>query len=191
MQVVIYRNIKGNFQFKAFDWWKTYANLLGFRINEHYTKHTKTVTVYKGEATATFNIFYYEYGSRLCLDYLRLEPANPQLVKLIDHLIEDMKLSGEKHTINESNRTYTYLKEGKAVNHDQNQDQNQDQNHEQSKFELLLKRETIFGFVHLALDRMIEYKRLGKLNKVAEIKENLEYYKKYLNQLTQQIINSD
>ena len=61
---------------------------------------------------------------------------------------------------------------------------------ESSKFELLLIRETIFGLVHLSLDRMIEFQRLGHLDKVEEIKETFEDYRRWLNQLTEQINNS-
>lgn len=182
MQVVIYRNIKGNFQSEAYEWWKSYANLLEFMIDEHNTENTSTITVYQGETTATFTIFNSESGPHLCLDYLRLEPANPQLVKLIDYLIQDMNLSGEKHIIHESVRTYTFFEEGKVVN--------TVHSNESSKFELLLIRETIFGLVHLSLDRMIEFQRLGNLDKVAEIKETFDDYRKILNKLTEQINNS-
>ena len=61
---------------------------------------------------------------------------------------------------------------------------------ESSKFELLLIRETIFGLVHLSLDRMIEFQRLGHLDKVEEIKETFEDYRRWLNELTEQINNS-
>ena len=52
-----------------------------------------------------------------------------------------------------------------------------------SKFELLLIRETIFGLVHLSLDRMIEFQHLGHLEKVEEIKEIFEDYRKWLDQI--------
>ena len=179
MQVVIYRNIKGNFQSQAFKWWKSFASLLGFMVDEHVTKNTNTITIYKGKEAATFTIFHAESNPHLCLDYLRLEPADPQLVKLIDSLIRDMSLSGEKHIIDESVRTCTFFNEGKVVNTDHSD--------EQSKFELLLIRETIFGFVHLSLDRMIEFQRSGNLEKIDEIKKNIVDYQKWLNQLTEKI----
>ena len=182
MQVVIYRNIKGDFQYEAYDRWKSFANQLGFKIDEHNTKNTSTITVYQGETAATFTIFSSESGPHLCLDYLRLEPVNPQLVKLIDYLIQDMNLSGEKHMIHESVRTYTFFQEGKVVK--------TDDSNESSKFELLLIRETIFGLVHLSLDRMIEFQRLGHLDKVEEIKETFEDYRRWLNEITEQINNS-
>ena len=182
MQVVIYRNIKGDFQNEAYEWWKFFANLQGFKIDEHNTKNTNTITVYKGVTAATFTIFSSVSGPHLSLDYLRLEPVNPHLVKLIDYLIQDMNLSGEKHMIHKSVRTYTLFQEGKVVK--------MDDRNESSKFELLLIRETIFGLVHLSLDRMIEFQRLGHLDKVGEIKETFENYRKWLNQLTEKINNS-
>lgn len=182
MKIVIYRNLNGNFQFKAFKQWKSIAGQLGFQIEEHVTKNTSTITVYRDMNTATFTIFYSKSGAQLCLDYLRLEPADPQLVKLIDRLIQEMNLSGEKHTITESVRSCTFFNKGKAVD--------SGHIHEQSKFELLLIRETILGFVHLSLDRMIEFQRSGNLDKVTEIKESLSDYQKYLDQLTEQINNS-
>ena len=182
MQVVIYRNIKGDFQYEAYELWKFFANLLGFLIEEHNTKNTSTITVYQGETAATFTIFYPESGPHLCLDYLRLKHASPQLLKLIDYLIQDLNLSGEKHMIHESVRTSTFFKEGKVVK--------TDDCHKSSKFELLLIRETIFGLVHLSLDRMIKFQRLGHLDKVAEIKETFEDYRRWLNQLTAEINNS-
>ena len=182
MQVVIYRNFKGNFQDETFKWWKSFAIQLGFIIEEHNTKNTSTVTVYQGETAATFTIFSSESGPHLCLDYLHLEPVSPQLVKLIDYLIQDLNLSGEKHMIHESVRTYTLFQEGKVV-------KMADCN-ESSKFELLLIRETIFGLVHLSLDRMIEFQRLGHLDKVEEIKETFEDYRRWLNEITEQINNS-
>src|SRR5690348_6917075 len=108
MQVVIYRNIKGDFQYEAYEWWKTFAHLQGFIIDEHNTKNTSTITVYQGETAATFTIFSSVSGPHLSLDYLRLEPVNPQLVKLIDYLIQEMNLFGEKHMIHESVRTSTF-----------------------------------------------------------------------------------
>ena len=182
MQVVIYRNIKGDFQYEAYDRWKSFANQLGFKIDEHNTKNTSTITVYQGETAATFTIFSSVSGPHLSLDYLRLEPVNPQLVKLIDYLIQDLNLSGEKHMIHESVRTYTLFQEGKVVK--------MDDSNESSKFELLLIRETIFGLVHLSLDRMIEFQRLGHLDKVEEIKETFEDYRRWLNEITEQINNS-
>ena len=182
MQVVIYRNIKGDFQYEAYEWWKTFAHLQGFIIDEHNTKNTSTITVYQGETAATFTIFSSVSDPHLSLDYLRLEPVKPQLVKLIDYLIQDLNLSGEKHMIHESVRTSTFFKKGKVVK--------TDDCHKSSKFELLLIRETIFGLVHLSLDRMIEFQRLGHLDKVEEIKETFEDYRRWLNQLTEQINNS-
>ena len=129
-----------------------------------------------------FTIFSSESGPHLRLDYLRLEPVNPQLVKLIDYLIQDLNLSGEKHMIHESVRTYTLFQEGKVVK--------MDDRNESSKFELLLIRETIFGLVHLSLDRMIEFQRLGQLDKAEEIKETFEDYRRWLNEITEQINNS-
>ena len=182
MQVVIYRNIKGDFQYEAYDRWKSFANQLGFKIDEHNTKNTSTITVYQGETAATFTIFSSVSGPHLSLDYLRLEPVNPQLVKLIDSLIQEMNLFGEKHMIHESVRTSIFYQEGKVVN--------TNYSNESSKFELLLIRETIFGLVHLSLDRMIEYQRLGQLDKAEEIKETFEDYRRWLNELTEQINNS-
>ena len=182
MQVVIYRNIKGDFQYEAYEWWKTFAHLQGFIIDEHNTKNTNTITVYQGETAATFTIFSSVSGPHLSLDYLRLEPVNPHLVKLIDYLIQDMSLSGEKHVIHESVRTYIFYQEGKIVN--------TNHSNESAKFELLLIRETIFGLVHLSLDRMIKFQRLGHLDKVEEIKETFEDYRRWLNEITEQINNS-
>jgi hypothetical protein len=182
MQVVIYRNIKGDFQYEAFEWWKSFVKQLGFLIDEHNTKNTSTITVYQDETAATFTIFYSESGPHLCLNYLRLKPANPHLVKLIDSLIQNLNLSGEKHMIHESDRTFTIFQEGKVVK--------TDHRNKSSTFELLLIKETIFGHVHLSLDRMIEFQRLGHLDKVAEIKETFEDYRRWLNQLTAQINNS-
>ena len=182
MQVVIYRNIKGDFQYEAYDRWKSFANQLGFKIDEHNTKNTSTITVYQGETAAIFTIFSSESAPQLCLDYLRLDPVSPQLVNLIDYLIEEMNLFGEKHMIHESVRTYTLFQEGKVV---KMADCNKS-----SKFELLLIRETIFGLVHLSLDRMIEYQRLGQLDKAEEIKETFEDYRRWLNEITEQINNS-
>lgn len=182
MQVVIYRNIKGDFQYEAYDRWKSFANQLGFKIDEHNTKNTSTITVYQGETAATFTTFSSVSGPHLSLDYLRLEPSDPHLVELIDYLIQEMNLSGEKHMIHESVRTYTFYQEGKVVK--------TDHSNESSKFELLLIRETIFGLVHLSLDRMIEFQRLGQLDKVEEIKETFEDYRRWLNEITKQINNS-
>ena len=138
----------------------------------------------KGETAATFTIFSSVSGPHLKLTYyLRLEPVNPHLVKLIDYLIQDMILSGEKHIIHESVRTSTFYQEGKVVN--------TNYSNESSKFELLLKRETIFGLVHSSLDRMIEFQRLGHFDKVEEMKETFEDYRRWLNELTEQINNLD
>lgn len=182
MQVVIYRNIKGNFHSEAYEWWKIFATLLGFMIDEHNTENTRTITVYQGETETSFTIFNSESGPHLCLDYLRLEPVNPQLVKLIDYLIQDMSLSGEKHTIHESVCTCTFFQDGKAVK--------TDHRNESSNFDLLLMKETIFGLVHLSLDRMVEFQRLGDLDKVTEIKETLEVYRNDLNKLIKKINKS-
>ena len=75
-----------------------------------------------------------------------------------------------------------FYQEGKVVN--------TNDSNESSKFELLLIRETIFGLVHLSLDRMIEFQRLGHLDKVEEIKETFEDYRRWLNEITEQINNS-
>jgi hypothetical protein len=179
VEVVIYRNIKGEFQPIAFKWWKSFASLLGFMLDEHVTKNTSTITVYRIDKAATFTIFHSGPEPHLCLDYLRLEPADPQLVKLIDCLIQRMSLSGEKHIIHESVRTSTFFNEGKVVNANHSDDL--------SKFELLLIRETIFGFVHLSLDRMIEFQHSGNLERVAEVLKNISHYQKCLDKLNEQI----
>jgi hypothetical protein len=179
VEVVIYRNIKGDFQHKAFKWWKSFASLLGFMLDEHVTKNTSTITVYRREEAATFTIFHSESESQLCLDYLRLQPADPKLVKLIDGLIQHMSLSGEKHIIDESVRTSTFFNGGKVVNADLSNDL--------SKFELLLIRETIFGFIHLSLDRMIEFQQSGNSERLAEVLKNISHYQKWLDKLNEQI----
>ncbi len=179
MKTIIYRNIKGKFQPESFKEWKSFANLLGFMLDEHSTKNTSTVTVYRGEEAATFTIFHSESESHLSLDYLRLEPADPQLVELLDHLIFQMSLSGEKYRIDEDHRITSFFHEGKVVH----------TNHRNilSKFELLLERETILGFVHLSLDRMIEAQRSGYLERAAEIKETISEYEELLNKLNELI----
>jgi hypothetical protein len=179
VEVIIYRNIKGNFHPKAFEWWKSFTNLLGFMLDEKATKNTNTITVYQDQKVATFTIFHTEPEPHLCLNYLRLKPADPQLAKLIDSLIQHMSLSGEKHIIDESIRISTFFIEGKVVSADHNDDR--------SKFDLLLLRETIFGFVHLSLDRMIEFQCSGNLEGVAEIKGTLSHYKTFLIKLNEQI----
>jgi hypothetical protein len=148
-------------------------------LDEHYTKNTSTLTIYRKEETAIFTIFHYDSEPHFCLDYLRLEPAAPQLVKLIDSLIQYMSLTGEKHTIDESVRKSTFFNEGKVVKTNKNDDF--------SKFELLLLRETIFGFIHLSLDRMVEFQRSGNLKEVAEIKENISQHHNFLTKLNEQI----
>jgi hypothetical protein len=179
VEVVIYRNIKGDFQPKAFKWWKSFASLLGFMLDEYVTKNTSTITIYRREEAATFTIFHSESESQLCLDYLRLQPADPQLVKLIDGLIQHMSLSGEKHIIDESVRTSTFFNGGKVVNADLSNDL--------SKFELLLIRETIFGFIHLSLDRMIEFQHSGNWEREAEVLKNISHYQKWLDKLNEEI----
>ncbi len=179
MEIVIYRNIEGKFQPEVFKEWQSFASLLGFMLDEHFTKNTSTITVYRREETAIFTIFHYDSEPHFCLDYLRLKPADPQLVKLMDSLIQYMSLSGEKHTIDESFRKSTFFKEGKVVN--------ADKNNNFSKFELLLLRETILGFIHLSLDRMVEFRRTGNLKGVAEIKEIISQHHKFLTKLNEQI----
>ena len=102
MKVVIYRNIKGKFQPKSFELWKSFARQLGFMLDEHFTKNTSTITVYPREETAIFTIFRYDSEPHLCLDYLRLKPANSKVIKLIDSLIQYISLSGEKQILEES-----------------------------------------------------------------------------------------
>ena len=182
MQVVIYRNIKGDFQYEAYDRWKSFANQLGFKSMNITQKTLAPLPYIKVKTAAIFTIFSSESAPQLRLDYLRLEPVKPQLVKLIDYLIQDLNLSGEKHMIHESVRTYTFFQEGKVV---KMADCNKS-----SKFEFLLIRETIFGLVHLSLDRMIEFQCLGHLDKVEEIKKTFEDYRRWLNEITKQINNS-
>ncbi len=112
--IVIYRNIKGIFEPTAFELWKSYASLFGCRLNEYTTKNNRTITVYRKEENAAFTIFHSEPEPYLYLDYLRLEPADPQLVKLIDRLIYQMSLSGEKQVIGESIRASTFFNKGKV-----------------------------------------------------------------------------
>ena len=64
---------------------------------------------------------------------------------------------------------------------------NADLSNDLSKFELLLIRETIFGFIHLSLDRMIEFQHSGNLEKVAEVLKNISHYQKWLDKLNEQI----
>ena len=64
---------------------------------------------------------------------------------------------------------------------------NADKNNNFSKFELLLLRETILGFIHLSLDRMVEFRRTGNLKGVAEIKEIISQHHKFLTKLNEQI----
>ena len=169
-------NIKGDFEYEAYEWSKTVAHLQGFKIDEHNTKNTSTITVYQGETAATFTIFSSVSGPHLRLDYLRLEPVNPHLVKLIDSLIKEMNLFGEKHMIHESVHTSIFFQEGKVVN-------TRIIVIKVSKFELLLIRETIFDIVHLSLDRIIKFQRLGHLDKVEGIKETFEDYRRWLNEI--------
>lgn len=179
MDVVVYRNIKGKFQSKAYKWWKSFVSLLGFSLEEHHTKNTRTITIHRKEVLAAFTIYNYNLEPVLYLDYLRLEPADPQLVKLIDCLIQNMNLSGEKHSIEESARTCTFFIEGNVQYVDHTEDL--------SKFDLLLLKETILGFVHLSLDYLVEFQRSDKQDKVTEIKETLSHYQKFLTKLNEQI----
>lgn len=179
MVVVIYQNIKGIFEPSAFELWKSYVSLFGCRLDENTTKNARTITVYRKEENAAFTIFHSETEPHIYLDFLRLEPASQQLVKLIDRLIYQMGLSGEKQIISEFVRASTFFNKGKVVKADPIDDS--------PKFELLLLRETIYGFIHLSLDNMIEFKRSGNLEKVEEIKETISNYQKQLTKLIEQI----
>jgi hypothetical protein len=177
VKVVIYRNIKGIFEALNFKWWKSFASLLGFTVDEHETMNTTTITVYRGERSACFTIYRSGLEHLLCLDYLRLESEDPSFVKLFDSLIHHMSLSGEKHIIDGSLRESTYFKEGKVINSDHGDSP--------SRFELHLLRESIFGHVHLALDELVEAQRSGDTERVKKIKETFNHYQKQLSQLNE------
>ncbi|MEC0694962.1 hypothetical protein [Bacillus atrophaeus] len=171
MKVVVFREIKGKIQTHALKSWLSLVNLLGFMLDEHETKNTKTITVYRSGDKVTFTIFHSKSEPFLYLDYIRIEPADTELVNIIDILIDKLCLSGEKHIIDDSVHLSVLFNEGKVINNDKNEFNN---------FENLLLRETIYGLVHLCLDRMIEYKHAGSLEKVEEMKETLSKCQKCL-----------
>ncbi len=171
VKVVVFREIKGKIQTHALKSWLSLVNLLGFMLDEHETKNTKTITAYRSGDKVTFTIFRSKSEPFLYLDYIRLEPADPELVNIIDILIDKLCLSGEKHIIDDSVHLSVLFNEGKVINNDNNEFDN---------FESLLLRETIYGLVHLCLDRIIEYKHAGSLEKVEEMKETLSKCQKCL-----------
>ncbi|WP_338473037.1 hypothetical protein R4Z10_10110 [Niallia sp. XMNu-256] len=179
MKVVIYRNIKGVFQSEVYKWWKSFASKLGFMLEEHAMKNTRTITVFREEEEATFMIFHSKIEPQLYLNYLRIETEDPLLVELFDRLIQRMSLSGEKHIIENSVRTSTFFKEGLMID--------KELTNNRSKFELKLIKETILGFIHLSLDRMVEIQRSGNMEKITEIKETIASYQEWLNKINEEI----
>jgi hypothetical protein len=185
VEAVIYRNIKGVIEAIDLNWWKSYANQLELNLTEHVTKNTNTLTFYLNEESASFTIYRSGSTHELCLDYLRLEyENNSQMVKLIDSLIYDMRLSGEKHIISAGPLCEsTYFKKGKAINSDHADSS--------TSFELHLMKEAIFGHVHLALDDLINAQRSGDREKEEKIKKIFNLYQKQLAELNEQIHQED
>lgn len=179
MKVVIYRNIKGIFESLDLNRWESFASLFGFMIDKHETINTTTITIDRREDSAFFTIYRSGKEQHLFIDYLRLESKDLLLMKLMDRLIHDIGLSGEKHLIDGSNRKSTYFKEGMVVN---TKDGNQP-----SVFELQLLKESILGRVHLALDELIDAQRSGDTERANKIKGILIHYQKQLSELNEKI----
>lgn len=180
MEDVIYRNIKGFIKVIDFKWWKSFANRLGIKVFTKETGSSTCFNIYRGSKSVSFTINQLESTNEILLDYMQLEHEDTPLVILIDCLIYHLKLSGEK-TILKSGSIIksTYFNKGSVVNLDYNDPL--------SQFELYLMKETIFGYVHLAIDEFIEARRAGDLVKIKHVKESFLYYQAKLTQLNEQL----
>jgi hypothetical protein len=177
---VIYRNLKGFIKFIDFKWWKSFADRLGIIVYTKTTKNSTYFTIYRGGKSVSFTINRLGSANEIILDYMRLESEDTPLAILIDCLIYHLKLSGEKTIVKSGSIIKsTYFDKGIVVNLDYEDPV--------SQFELYLIKETIFGYVHLALDKLIEARRAGDLVRIKQVKESLLYYQAQLAQLNEQL----
>jgi hypothetical protein len=182
LKAVIYRNIKGTVEFQNLKMLMAKAHQCGLNLEKRSnTVNTETLTLYGNNQEVNLSLYRSDKQFKIFIDYLRLEPAEFSLISFIDFLISHIRSSGEKHIIHVNSLRETIIfHEGKAENH-------QSAFNQLEQFELLLLKESLYGHVHLDIDKLISALRAGDSDSEKRIRESLNSYKQYLNWINEQL----
>jgi hypothetical protein len=180
VEVVVYRNVKGNIEKFDKNWIYSLAAEYDLKVEHHNKTNTNTLIFRQGKTSVNMTISSKDSTLELKLDYIRLESKYTNIIKLLDFLIYQFKLSGERYIYKNNHFVdLIYFKEGKALNREHPSSEYQ--------FEQYLLKEAIYGHINLALDELIEVQRSGNTDRADKLKEKIKYYQEQLVQINNKL----
>ncbi|MBL0386683.1 hypothetical protein JJB07_08465 [Tumebacillus sp. ITR2] len=170
-QIVIYRNISGETTRAQVDQWKTRVARSGIQMEEKGKGKTLIFHLYVKDDEVIF--YMYENGKSLhvLIEYMRVKKSDGRMVKVIDALITDLQLRGEKYQTIRGELYRTLYLNGLIMD-----DGPFAERKLAPDFDLRLSREILLGHIYIVLDEYANAKRLGLTDLEAEASERLRSF---------------
>ncbi|KEO83578.1 hypothetical protein [Tumebacillus flagellatus] len=184
-QIVIYRNISGETTRAQVDLWKSRVARSGIQLEEKGKGKTLIFHLYVKDDEVIF--YMYENGKSLhvLIEYMRVKKSDGRMVKMIDALITDLQLRGEKYQTIRGELYRTLYVNGLIMD-----DGPFAERKPAPDFDLRLSREILMGHIYIVLDEFAEAKRLGIAEAEAESAERLRSFAEELQRIEDVLKNN-
>jgi hypothetical protein len=177
-QIVIYRNISGETTRAQVDQWKARVARSGIQLEEKGKGKTLIFHLYVKDDEVIF--YMYENGKSLhvLIEYMRVKKSDGRMVKMIDFLITDLQLRGEKYQTIRGELYRTLYLNGMIMDDGPFQERKLP-----TDFDLRLSREILMGHIYRVLDEFSEAKRNGDAEREREAAERLHSFSEELQKI--------
>lgn len=177
-QIVIYRNISGETTRAQVDQWKARVARSGIQLEEKGKGKTLIFHLYVKDDEVIF--YMYENGKSLhvLIEYMRVKKSDGRMVKMIDFLITDLQLRGEKYQTIRGELYRTLYLNGMIMDDGPFQERKLP-----TDFDLRLSREILMGHIYRVLDEFSEAKRNGDAEQEREAAERLHSFSEELQKI--------
>lgn len=177
-QIVIYRNISGETTRALVDQWKARVARSGIQLEEKGKGKTLIFHLYVKDDEVIF--YMYENGKSLhvLIEYMRVKKGDGRMVKMIDFLITDLQLRGEKYQTIRGELYRTLYLNGMIMDDGPFQERKL-----AADFDLRLSREILMGHIYMVLDEFAKAKHLGLPDMEVEAEERLRSFSEELHRI--------
>lgn len=177
-EIVIFRNVDGEFSRDDLLSWKKRVHKLGLFPNEKIRGKMIGLSLIHNEETITF--YLYELGAnyQLHLDYLRVKQGDGRLVNAIESLIQTARLRAEKFSSGRGELWRTLyvnglvMDEGPFIERRMGPD-----------FDLRISREVLMGHIYLTMDKYMEARTSGNRMMEEECRKILQEFVRELSKV--------
>ncbi|PWK10320.1 hypothetical protein [Tumebacillus permanentifrigoris] len=184
-QIVIYRNISGETTRAQVDQWKARVARSGIQMEEKGKGKTLIFHLFLKDDEVIF--YMYENGKSLhvLIEYMRVKKSDGRMVKMIDFLITDLQLRGEKYQTIRGELYRTLYLNGIVMDDGPFQERKL-----ATDFDLRLSREILMGHIYRELDEYANAKRDGDTEREQESSERLRSFTEELQRLDEVLKNN-